>query len=230
MAKLSKRKRVYAFLGVLLLSAATFLYWIHWDAEEFLVDGALLKERFSEKVAAYLILDTTFPWGRIGISPFHARQLGLKWDSIIDYSVKNLLRARIPARLQLPHSYSFVSQEDLARMNDPGFLRSTEGADLQKRMTQSWGVITISRVGFDFKRKHAVAYVQLTYCGLCGGGFFAYLSKESGEWHVVKEAGTWISDRKLERPDSFAAAGRPNQGQRLARMIEFAAVRIHESD
>ncbi|HET7259268.1 MAG TPA: hypothetical protein VFI75_06080, partial [Candidatus Acidoferrum sp.] len=173
---------------------ATLLYRLRWDAEELLVDQAVLKARFSERVTSYLMLDTTSPWGWIGISPFHARQLGLKWDCIIDYTMKNLLRVRIPTNLRLPRPYSFVSQQDLNKLNNPAFRRSSEGIKLQKLMTESWGVITVSRVGFDLAKKHAVVYAQLTYCGLCGEGLFIYLSKESGEWRIVKEDETWISD------------------------------------
>jgi|SRR5215467_1754771 len=206
MAKLSKRAVACALLGALALLASTFVYSVRWRAEEFLVDEAILKERFSERVTSYLILDTTLPWKRIWIMPFHARELGLNWDSALDYSMKNWHRARIPAKLRLPHPYSFVSRKELTKLKDPAFLSSPEGAELQKRMMQGWGVITISRVGFDFRKQHAVAYVQLTYCGLCGEGLFVYLSKESGEWHVVKESGTWISGLTLESGNSIAAA------------------------
>jgi hypothetical protein len=61
-------------------------------------------------------------------------------------------------------------------------------------MSQSRGVITISRAGFDFRKKHAVIYALLTYCGLCGEGLFLYLAKDFGEWHVVGRSGTWISE------------------------------------
>jgi hypothetical protein len=48
-------------------------------------------------------------------------------------------------------------------------------------------------VGFDFTHTRAVVYVELLYCGLCGGGQYYYLAKENGVWRVTDVAGTWIS-------------------------------------
>lgn len=49
------------------------------------------------------------------------------------------------------------------------------------------------RVGFDVRKKHALLYIQLTHCGLCGEGMFLYMSKETGSWHIEQMASTWIS-------------------------------------
>ena len=86
-----------------------------------------------------------------------------------------------------------VGQEELGKIYSRGQTGSPNVAELKGLLQKSWGVITLSRVGFDLGGKHAVAYVQLTYCGLCGEGTYLYLSKETGAWHVVGRAGTWIS-------------------------------------
>jgi hypothetical protein len=66
--------------------------------------------------------------------------------------------------------------------------RRVEGASAEKL-----GCHYLSRVGFDLGGRHAVVYAQLTYCGLCGEGTYLYLLKETGAWHIVGRAGTWIS-------------------------------------
>jgi hypothetical protein len=45
----------------------------------------------------------------------------------------------------------------------------------------------------NFTHTRAVVYVELLYCGLCGGGQYYYLAKENGVWRVTDVAGTWIS-------------------------------------
>jgi hypothetical protein len=64
---------------------------------------------------------------------------------------------------------------------------------LQTKIVESYGVVALSRVGFDFAHTRAVIYVELLYCGLCGGGQYYYLAKENGVWRVIDVAGTWIS-------------------------------------
>ena len=86
-----------------------------------------------------------------------------------------------------------VSQEQLEEPSYSGQIDSPDSVELRALLRRSWGVITLWRVGFDLGGKHAVVYAQLTYCGLCRQGTYLYLSKETGAWHVVGRAGTWIS-------------------------------------
>ena len=78
-----------------------------------------------------------------------------------------------------------VSQKELDRAYGPGQTDSPNAVELRGLLRKSWGVITLSRVGFDLDGRHAVVYAQLTYCGLCGEGTYLYLSKETGAWHIV---------------------------------------------
>jgi len=86
-----------------------------------------------------------------------------------------------------------VAQKELRKFSEPGFLSSAPGKELNRKIFESWGVITLSRVGFDLFHKHAVIYVQLIYCGLCGEGEYLFLSKTNGVWKVDERALTWIS-------------------------------------
>ena len=64
---------------------------------------------------------------------------------------------------------------------------------MQTEIVESYGVVALSRVGFNLNHTHAVIYVELQYRGLCGGGQYYYLAKENGAWRVTDVAGTWIS-------------------------------------
>jgi hypothetical protein len=86
-----------------------------------------------------------------------------------------------------------ISQKELDNVYRPGQTDFPNAVESRALLRKSWGVITLSRVGFDLGGGHAVVYAQLTYCGLCGEGTYLYLSKETGAWHIVGRAGTWIS-------------------------------------
>jgi len=181
-------------LGLLLVAAWLAIWTVQWNSEEYAVYEAVIREAFSgEDVSCYLILDTTQPAGRFGISNFHSEKLGLSLTMRASYAVMNSLHFRIAPRFNLPHPFKMVSQDELDRVYGRDKTDSPNVTRLKALLQESGGVITLSRVGFDLGGKHAVVYAQLTYCGLCGEGTYLYLSKETGAWHVVGRAGTWIS-------------------------------------
>lgn len=170
------------------------IWTLHWQSEEYAVYDAAIRETLGgDGVSYYVILDTTQPYGLFGISEFHSDKLGLPLAARVSYTARNVFRFQILPEFDLPHPFRMVGEKELGRIYDPGNSKSPKAAQFYELLRKSWGVITLSRVGFDLGEKHAVVYVQLTYCGLCGGGTFLYLSKESGTWHVVSQSGTWIS-------------------------------------
>jgi hypothetical protein len=195
------RLRIGLILAVPALAALAFTtFLLHWGTEESAVCAAAIQASFSlehttplDHEPQFLLLDHTVPGDRFWIRRFHAEELGIGARTNIEYSFKNLFIVRVPANLNLPHPYTLISRGQLNKLDDPDFLQTAEGKDLNRRLSESWGVITLSRVGFDASHKHAVMYVQLTYCGLCGEGMFLYLSKTNGVWRVERQSGTWIS-------------------------------------
>jgi hypothetical protein len=189
-----KKRLVFALLGFLLFASGLTLWYLRWTAEECAVDETVIREAFSgNEVSYYVILDTTQPVGRMGISSFHSRELGLPPRTRFSYTARNILRFHIPSNLDLPHPFRLVDQKRLDALYGLGRHASAQDDELAGLLQRSWGVITLSRVGFDRRMEHAVVYAQLTYCGLCGRGTYFYLSKETGVWHVVASAWTWIS-------------------------------------
>jgi hypothetical protein len=186
--------RLPLIFGLITLVGCLAAFFFPWDTEEYAVYEATVREAFSgDDVSYYVILNTTQPMGRIGISSFHSNRLGLPLSARASYSAKNLFRFHIPPKFRLPHPFTMVDQKDLDAVYAPSHVESRKVDELNGLLRGSWGVITLSRVGFDRSGRHAVVYAQLTYCGLCGGGTYLYLSKETGAWHIIGRAGTWIS-------------------------------------
>jgi hypothetical protein len=187
-------RRLILLFGLFLLVGCCAFWVLHWNTEEYAVCDAAIREVFSgEHVSYYLILDTTQPASRFGISSFHSRELNLPFSAKASYTAKNVFHFQIPPRFHLPHPFTMVGQKDLDVVYAPGQLDDPKADELKGLLGRSWGVITLSRVGFDHTGTHAVVYAQLTYCGLCGEGTYLHLSKQTGTWHVVSRAGTWIS-------------------------------------
>lgn len=193
---MNRRARILwaSALGMLLAIGGWGIWILHWRAEEYAVYNAAIREAFSgDGVSCFVILDGTEPEDHFGISKFHSRELGLSLTMRASYAAKNAFRFHIAPRFGLPHPFRMVSQNELDRIFRPGKTDSPNAAELERLLRKSWGVITLSRVGFELGGQRAVVYAQLTYCGLCGEGSYLYLSKETGAWHVVRRAGTWIS-------------------------------------
>jgi len=193
---MTRRARLrWAFvLSALLVVGVSAVQMLRWSSEESAVYETTIREAFSSKdVSYYVILDTTLPIGRFGISDYHSDKLGLPLSARANYTAKNLFRFHIARRFNLPHPFRMVEQNELEKLYGPDQTNSRNADELKVLLLKSWGVITLSRVGFDLGGNHAVVYAQLTYCGLCGQGTYLYLSKEKRVWHIVGRAGTWIS-------------------------------------
>ncbi|HET8921354.1 MAG TPA: hypothetical protein VFN26_00010 [Candidatus Acidoferrum sp.] len=170
---------VFALLG-LLASLGCFAIWLlSWESEEYAVYVAIVRAAYDgPDISHHVILDTTEPWGRWGVTPFHSKVLGLPIDVRASYTVKNFLRFHLPSTMRLGNPYTLASENELKASYNEQTSKTLRATEPTKLIRGNWGVITFSRVGFDLHRKHAVVYAQLIFCGLCGGGDYFYLSKE----------------------------------------------------
>jgi hypothetical protein len=165
-----------------------------WDSDEIGVFDAVIRVAYDgPEISHLVILGTTEPGAPWGVYPFHARKLGLPFDVRANYAIKNVTRFQVRQDMRLPHPYTLASASEIQAIYRNPDTNTAKQKELRQRIREGWGVITFSRVGFDVRHGHGVVYAQLTYCGLCGGGDYFYLSKENGTWHVVGRAVTWIS-------------------------------------
>ena len=152
-------RSLWALASMLLVMGGLRVWILHWRAEEYAVYDAAIREAFSGNgVSYYLILDRTQPAGRFGITNFHSEKLGLSLTTRISYAAKNVFRFRIAPKFHLPYPFRMVAQDEQDRIFRPGKSDSTNVSGLEELLRKSWGVITLSRVGFDAGGKHAVVY------------------------------------------------------------------------
>lgn len=186
--KCSSRSALASATPLIIAFAAAWIF--HWSSEEYAVYDAAIREAFSdEPIPSYVILDTTVPWS---ISKFNSEKLGMPLSARMSYNTRNLFHFHIAPRFLLPHPFNLVRQSELDG-TAPSHAESVDTDELVNLVRRSGGAITLSRVGFDLEGKHAIVYAQLTYCGVCGGGMFLYLSRTAGTWHIIGRAETWVS-------------------------------------
>jgi hypothetical protein len=188
---LRKRFRWSIVLAGLVIAGGVVFWVLHWSQEENAVYEAVIRDNFNDYVSQHVIVDTTRPIDQFGIPAFHSRKLGLPLNVAVSYSVKNLFQFHIPMTFRLPHP--LISPKDLKTISADVQAGRSRVNELNPILQDISGVITFSRVGFDPSGKHAIVSVQLTNCGFCGEGEYLYLSKETGEWHIVGTSLVWVS-------------------------------------
>ncbi len=107
-----KPRRVLLVLCLFLVAGCSALWIMQWDSEEYAVDETVIRDAFGgEDVSYYVILATTEPAGRFGISSFHSRELNLPLSGNASYTAKNVFRFEIAPRFRLPHEFTMVVQK-----------------------------------------------------------------------------------------------------------------------
>jgi hypothetical protein len=189
-------KTKYIIQLVILASLATCaLLWIFaYDSDEYNVFRvAIEKVHGSDGVKHYVLRANTGPCTSFGMSCFHRKRLAVPVSANATYWIRNFTCRSIPIDLPIKYPYVLASEQDLK----PVYTFATPDARtalLQTKIVESYGVVALSRVGSNLNHTRAVIYVELQYCGLCGGGQYYYLAKENGAWRVTDVAGnTWIS-------------------------------------
>lgn len=185
--------------GVLIvgLSLALITLPVSWtfaydDDELQVFRAAIERVHGSDGVVRYVLRSNTGPCTPFGMTAFHRRKLGVPFSTSCGYWMKNLVCRTLPRSIPLEYPYILASQKEL----EPVFASSTPDANttrLQQEIVRGYGVVGLSRAGFNLLHTRAVIYVELLYCGLCGGGQYYYLTREDGVWRVKDVAGTWIS-------------------------------------
>lgn len=92
--------------------------------------------------------------------------------------------------LTLKSDYVLTSVGDLKTI--PSDKMRLEG--MSAKYPDAFGVVELSRVGFNAEMNKAVVYISRGYCGLgCGEGTCMVLAKEDCKWKVKGRSGVWMS-------------------------------------
>lgn len=180
---------------MILISAAVCvsLCLLSYDSDERNVFRVAVEQVHGlDGVEQYVLRANTGPCTAFGMSSFHRKKLAVPVSANANFWIKNFVCRSLPANLALKYPYTLASERDLhavysSRKPHP------KTALLQTEIVKSYGVVALSRVGFNLTHTRAVIYVELLYCGLCGSGQYYYLAKQNGAWRVIDTAGTWFS-------------------------------------
>jgi hypothetical protein len=105
-------------------------------------------------------------------------------------------RERIRQPLKLAHefaigkNYVMASDEDLKAIPS----ERMRWAGIRDKYPDAFGVISLSRVGFNPDMTKAVVYISQGWCGIgCGEGVCMLLERRGCKWKVKDRHGIWIS-------------------------------------
>lgn len=111
--------------------------------------------------------------------------------------LKQIATNRVPFRDQgfsLTHRYKLVDYDGPPQPATyvplaHGTVPPPSEAELDNKISS--GVLSLSAVGFDHTRTHAIAYVDFVCGMLCGGGRFYLLKKQETGWQIKEVIGDW---------------------------------------
>lgn len=107
----------------------------------------------------------------------------IRTSTLLSFVFVNLRSMKLDAKFVLPAKYALATTEDVRRFTT---------FDFEKRFPNSYGYITLSKVGFSRDGRQALFYTEHS-CGLCGNGEYVLMIKANGHWTIQKESYTWIS-------------------------------------
>ena len=169
---------------------------------------------WSAKSKQHVLLEDSIPSYRgVARDPASRRNLHevVGHDSAV---VKDFLRRTVKAQSvrsaakdlqELFGPITIVTQADFdaIRGERDSVLRTEQQPDLvrvdryweafHRRYPNSFGVFSLSAVGYNARRDHAVVYVNHSCGGLCGNGWIVALRRTANGWRVVSIRETWVA-------------------------------------
>jgi len=110
---------------------------------------------------------------------------GIPWEVINDWIRNNESSIQLQRKFDLSYRYYMVTREELDK-----FKAGTFFEQFYRRWPDSNGVIAVSRIGFDEKRKKALVHLIHSYGVFGAAYFFVELEKIGGEWAIIKSVPT----------------------------------------
>lgn len=106
------------------------------------------------------------------------------------YRERNIVPLELARQFTLGREYVLASASDLRDIT--GDRMRSEG--IGARYPDAFGVVGLSRVGFNAETDRALVYISRRYCGLgCGEGTCMVLVREGCKWKVKEKGGVWMS-------------------------------------
>jgi hypothetical protein len=119
------------------------------------------------------------------LKDYRGRFPSIQPQTVSDYAAKNKHSQLLKPSFNVKVKYVIVEAAEIN--GGPG----SEGFD--KKFDGSKGYMRLSGPGFNQDHSQALVYMSYICGGLCGHGFFVFLTKTKGEWKVAGTFRDWIS-------------------------------------
>jgi len=153
------------------------------DPEGYVVLSQLIDKLVPSKTSEIDISATTSPGERLDTTEGCLKVPDDFSSALKDFYKKNESTMRLADGFSLKPKYTLKDKPDV--LAPP---RSTpDGQQLEEKFVQRT-FVTVSAVGFDESKTHAIAYVG-AYCGvMCGGGAYYLLTKGKAGWKEIRDS------------------------------------------
>jgi hypothetical protein len=176
------------------------------EREEYAIYSAMIEDYVYEERSAMVIANPTFAWS----APFKPKDLQFRstnlrellpsatppvvsQETVDDFLQRNKGNRWLTRKLEINRKYTLADFREIKKLvnwSDP-----TEQAwtPFRKEYPESYGFVSLSRVGFNRTMDEALVHIGWRCPSLCGHSSFLMLVKKDGIWQVVAEANRVIS-------------------------------------
>lgn len=169
------------------------------EQEEYAVYSAMLVDYVFMRPKTIVIANPTSTFARVTkLTDFRfiflnqAREPVLSQETLDDFLQRNKSNRWLTPKFEISRKYALVDFREIKKLaND--FQMDNEWKAFSKAYPESYGFVTLSRVGFNRQMDQALVYAGWQCPGLCGHWSFQLLAKEDGLWKVVGDANRLIS-------------------------------------
>jgi hypothetical protein len=161
------------------------------SGEEYNVYSVLINTRYLDERIKLIVIEenTTKSTAEVSDELIKQNMPELQQETVDDFKTANEQSYLLQREFNLPVNYVLISQEELN-----GIFGGGRGWDnFYNKYSDSQGIMTFSRVGFNAERSQALVCVGNQYHFLAGAGYIVLLVKEDGIWRVKHEVMSWIS-------------------------------------
>lgn len=122
---------------------------------------------------------------------FIVKELRVNKDILEDFMIRDKRISSLEDHFQTSVLHQMLDRKTYKEFSDKGVAEYWK--TFHEKFPGFQGIASLSAVGFDHDKTHALLYISYHCGGLCGMGQFAYLEKRAGKWNVVKVVRAWIS-------------------------------------
>lgn len=114
--------------------------------------------------------------------------LALSQETLEDFINRNKSNRWLKPKFEISRKYVFVDFREIKRLANDFQHGDFEWKAFSKKYPESYGFVTLSRVGFNKQMDQALIYIQWRCPGMCGEQSYQLLAKKDGIWKVVGDA------------------------------------------